>query len=103
MSMQPVSPAQPIAPWIGGKRNLAKRLTAMIDQIDCETYVEPFVGMGGIFLRRTRRPRCEVVDRPLQTRAQAAHGVARVDQAAQVFFLLAQSLFFRLQLGVNLL
>lgn len=62
MSMQPVSPAQPIAPWIGGKRNLAKRLTAMIDQIDCETYVEPFVGMGGIFLRRTRRPRCEVIN-----------------------------------------
>jgi hypothetical protein len=28
---------------------------AIIDQTPCTTYVEPFVGMGGIFLRRTAR------------------------------------------------
>lgn len=52
----------PIAPWVGGKRNLAKRLTGIIDQIDCVTYVEPFVGMGGVFLRRNQRPRAEVIN-----------------------------------------
>ena len=26
------------------------------------TYVEPFVGMGGIFLRRRSRARCEVIN-----------------------------------------
>ncbi|TKA95424.1 DNA adenine methylase [Cereibacter changlensis] len=52
----------PIAPWLGGKRNLAKRLTSIIDRIDCVTCVEPFVGMGGVFLRRSQRPRAEVIN-----------------------------------------
>lgn len=52
----------PIAPWLGGKRNLARRICAIIDDIPCTTYAEPFVGMGGIFLRRTRRPRAEVIN-----------------------------------------
>lgn len=34
----------------------------MIETIPHETYVEPFVGMGGIFLRRTSRPRAEVIN-----------------------------------------
>lgn len=55
-------PTSPVAPWLGGKRNLAKRLTAIIDRIDCVTYVEPFVGMGGVFLRRSQRPRAEVIN-----------------------------------------
>lgn len=58
----PVLPVSPVAPWLGGKRNLAKRITAMIDADDHLTYAEPFVGMGGIFLRRTRRPRAEVIN-----------------------------------------
>lgn len=62
MSMDEVQPIQPVAPYIGGKRNLAKRLTKMIDAIECDAYVEPFVGMGGIFLRRNRRPRTEVIN-----------------------------------------
>jgi DNA adenine methylase len=57
-----VRPVRPAAPYLGGKRNLAGRLCRMIDAIPCETYVEPFVGMGGIFLRRTRRPRSEVIN-----------------------------------------
>ena len=57
-----VVPASPIAGYIGGKRNLARRLTAIIDGIACDTYAEPFVGMGGIFLRRSRRPKAEVIN-----------------------------------------
>lgn len=34
----------------------------MIDAVECETYAEPFVGMGGVFLRRTRRPRAEAIN-----------------------------------------
>ncbi|WP_112309744.1 DNA adenine methylase [Pseudogemmobacter bohemicus] len=61
-SLIPVDPVRPVAPWIGGKRNLAKRICAILDTIPCTTYAEPFVGMGGIFLRRTSRPRAEVIN-----------------------------------------
>jgi len=54
--------AVPVAPWQGGKRNLAKRVCALIDGHDHVTYVEPFVGMGGIFLRRNRRAKAEVIN-----------------------------------------
>ena len=53
---------KPAAPYQGGKRNLAKRLCALIDADQHETYVEPFVGMGGVFLKRTRRARAEVIN-----------------------------------------
>jgi len=57
-----VSPAAPIAPWLGGKKALHQAIIAKIDRIAHETYVEPFVGMGGVFLRRVWRPRCEVAN-----------------------------------------
>ncbi|SNX71863.1 site-specific DNA-adenine methylase [Cereibacter ovatus] len=57
-----VTPVQPVAPWLGGKRNLAKRICGLIDRTPCLTYAEPFVGMGGIFLRRATRPRAEVIN-----------------------------------------
>ena len=60
--LTPVQAVNPVAPWIGGKRNLAKRITAIIDQTPHQTYAEPFVGMGGIFLRRSMRPRAEVIN-----------------------------------------
>jgi len=60
--LQPVDPVNPVAPWLGGKRNLAKRICARIDAIPHRTYVEPFVGMGGVFLRRSCRPRGEVIN-----------------------------------------
>jgi DNA adenine methylase len=47
---------------MGGKRNLARRLCAMIDSTPHRIYVEPFVGMGGVFLRRTRKPTSEVIN-----------------------------------------
>lgn len=60
--LTPIEPTQPVAPWLGGKRNLARRICAIIDAIPCSTYAEPFVGMGGIFLRRSRAPRAEVIN-----------------------------------------
>lgn len=56
------SAARPPAPYIGGKRNLAKRLCALIDATPHRAYVEPFVGMGGIFLRRPRAAAVEVIN-----------------------------------------
>lgn len=61
-STTPVSPVQPAAGYIGGKRNLARRICAIIDRLDYDNYAEPFVGMGGIFLRRSRRPRAEAIN-----------------------------------------
>lgn len=60
--LRPIQPTPPVAPWLGGKRNLAKRITAIIDATPCGTYIEPFVGMGGIFLRRRNQPRAEVIN-----------------------------------------
>lgn len=60
--LEPVDPAEPLAPYYGGKARLAKFIVPRIDGTDHKTYVEPFVGMGGIFLRRTKRPRIEVVN-----------------------------------------
>ena len=61
-NLEPVKPVAPVAPYLGGKRNLAKRITAIIDQVPHVTYAEPFVGMGGIFPRRSMKPRAEVIN-----------------------------------------
>jgi DNA adenine methylase len=53
---------QPPAAWIGGKRSLAPRLVKMIAEVPHSIHAEPFVGMGGVFFRRTRVPRCEVIN-----------------------------------------
>lgn len=58
----PVSPAAPPAPWIGGKRGLARRICRILAGARHTAYVEPFVGMGGIFLRRAVRPPVEVIN-----------------------------------------
>lgn len=57
-----VRPVKPAAPYIGGKRNLSRRLVALIEATPHRTYAEPFVGMGGVFLRRRRRPSAEVIN-----------------------------------------
>lgn len=62
MNMEFVASVRPVAPWMGGKRNLAKPIIARIDKIEHQTYVELCVGMGGIFLRRRSRPPCEVIN-----------------------------------------
>lgn len=61
-TLEPVTPVRPPAGYIGGKRDLSRRLVAMIDAVDHVSYCEPFIGMGGVFFRRTRRPRAEVVN-----------------------------------------
>lgn len=60
--MHAISPIKPIASYLGGKRNLAKRICTIVDADKHTTYAEPFVGMGGIFLRRTVRPRAEFIN-----------------------------------------
>lgn len=57
-----VAPVKPAAGYIGGKRNLARRLVSMIEAVPHRTYAEPFVGMGGVFLRRKLRPQAEVIN-----------------------------------------
>lgn len=61
-ALLPVDPVKPLAPYIGGKRNLAKRLVQRINAVQHETYAEVFVGMGGVFLRRDRKPKGEVIN-----------------------------------------
>ncbi len=58
----PARPALPVAPWIGGKRRLAGLIIARLAGLPHQTYVEPFVGMGGVFLRRPFRARAEVIN-----------------------------------------
>jgi DNA adenine methylase len=57
-----VEPAQPVAAYLGGKKNLARRLVPLIDGARARLYAEPFVGMGGIFLRRRIRSPVEVIN-----------------------------------------
>ena len=61
-TMKKVTPANPVAPWLGGKKRLWPTLVERIDAIPHQTYAEPFVGMGGVFLRRRFRPKLEVAN-----------------------------------------
>src|SRR5262245_57201118 len=61
-SFREVEPALPVAPYIGGKRNLAQRLVARIEKIPHRCYAEPFVGMGGVFFRRRQAPAAEIIN-----------------------------------------
>lgn len=60
--MERVRPAAPVAPWLGGKKRLHPLIIERIEAIPHQTYVEPFVGMGGVFLRRRFRPKLEVAN-----------------------------------------
>ena len=53
---------KPIAPYLGGKLRLSKRLVAKIESTPHKAYAEPFVGMGGVFLRRTKRANAEFIN-----------------------------------------
>lgn len=57
-----VRPVSPPAAYIGGKKQLAPKLVDLIEEIPHETYAEPFVGMGGVFFRRRRAPKAEVIN-----------------------------------------
>jgi len=60
--LTPVPPAEPLAPWFGGKKYLARRIAAQIGRIPHRCYAEPFAGMGGVFLRRGFRPQSEILN-----------------------------------------
>lgn len=62
IELEPVRPTRPVAPYLGGKRVLAKRIAERIEAIEHVRYVEPFVGMGGVFFRRSARPKLEVIN-----------------------------------------
>lgn len=61
-SMKKIEPVKPIAPYIGGKSRLAKTVIQYIEAIPHKAYAEPFVGMGGIFLRRKNVPKAEYIN-----------------------------------------
>lgn len=60
--LRPVRPVVPVAPYVGGKKQLAARVIAVIDTTPHTLYAEPFVGMGGVFLRRRLAPKAEVIN-----------------------------------------
>lgn len=57
-----VEPISPPAAYIGGKRQLARRICDQISKVKHSIYAEPFVGMGGVFFRRTSAPRAEFIN-----------------------------------------
>jgi DNA adenine methylase len=60
--LREVIPVRPAAPYIGGKKQLARRLCAIIETTSHEIYAEAFIGMGGVFLRRRAAPPVEVIN-----------------------------------------
>jgi DNA adenine methylase len=61
-SLIEIPPTRPVAPWVGGKRNLSGLIVQRLRAVPHTLYVEPFVGMGGIFLRRPFRSKAEVIN-----------------------------------------
>ncbi len=59
---KPVAPLSGAAPYLGGKKNLAERIIERIEPIPHQCYAEPFIGMGGLFLRRRSAAPCEVIN-----------------------------------------
>lgn len=62
INFESVKPINPIAPYLGGKRLLAKTIVPIIEKIPHSIYAEPFMGMGGVFFRRTQKPKCEAIN-----------------------------------------
>ncbi|CAK0740308.1 DNA adenine methylase [Azospirillaceae bacterium] len=62
LDLHPVKPLPGLAPWLGGKRNLASRLAGRIAAIPHALYAEPFLGMGGVFFRRATAAPVEAVN-----------------------------------------
>lgn len=61
-TMTPVDPITPPVPYVGGKMRLAETVIRRIGRVRHSLYCERFVGMGGVFLRRNKRPPAEVVN-----------------------------------------
>ncbi|SPJ33588.1 DNA adenine methylase [Kushneria phyllosphaerae] len=52
--------AQPIVPWIGGKRRLADKIFPLMPAHDC--YVKPFAGGAALYFRRSQPAQVEVLN-----------------------------------------
>jgi len=61
-AMRAVRPVSPATGWIGGKRQLARRIIPLLCEVKHRVYAEPFVGMGGIFLRRPFASKVEAIN-----------------------------------------
>ncbi|GBQ14687.1 DNA adenine methylase [Swaminathania salitolerans] len=61
-NFRPTPAVKPVAPYLGGKSRLAARIIQRIRAVPHETYVEPFIGMGGVFFRRPFTVKCEVIN-----------------------------------------
>lgn len=60
--MDSVRPVNPVAGYVGGKKQLARHIINRIAAVEHSIYAEPFVGMGGVFLRRPSRPKVEAIN-----------------------------------------
>ena len=80
-TLTPCLPTRPVAAYLGGKKVLAGRLIDRIGAVPHETYVEPFVGMGGVFLRRPFRAKAEVINDASADVATLFRILQRHDQA----------------------
>jgi DNA adenine methylase len=60
--MESIRPVNPVAGYVGGKKQLARHIIGRIGEIEHSIYAEPFVGMGGVFLRRPSRPKTEAIN-----------------------------------------
>jgi len=61
-STRTVDPVRPVAGYVGGKKQLARHIIAAIEGIPHKVYAEPFVGMGGVFLRRRQAAKAEAIN-----------------------------------------
>lgn len=94
--MRPVRPVLPVVGYVGGKRALAAEVIARIERVTHGVYAEPFVGMGGVFLRRRQAPKCEAINdlsgdvatffRVLQNHYQALMDMLRWQVASRAEF-----------------
>jgi DNA adenine methylase len=57
-----VDPINPPAAYIGGKRVLSNTIVAKTNATPHTGDAEAFVGMGGVFFKRTQKPKTEVIN-----------------------------------------
>lgn len=61
-SLKPIRPVKPVAPYLGGKSKLASTIIPLINAVPHNAYIEVFIGMGGIFFRRDKQPKAEIIN-----------------------------------------
>lgn len=60
--LRAVPRARPVAPYVGGKKQLSSALARRIEAIPHALYGEVFVGMAGVFFKREAAPKVEVIN-----------------------------------------